>query len=267
MLSPFPGMDPCIETQRNWSDFHHDLAAEIRARLNTKIQPDYYAIAVTYVAYDVIEIAHSDTRATFPDVGLWRTQGRAPGASAAAVLEAVIDPPQIQSVVKLEAPFRFANVEVREAGTDRLVTAIEILSPVNKRAGREREKYLRKRRELLRSEAHVMEIDLLRSGERSPLEILPPPAPYYVTLGRANQRPTIDVWAIQLESRLPVVPVPLLTPDPDVPLDLGSVVRSVYERGAYATRLDYRQPVPPPALTEEQAAWVEDLLDPYRHQE
>ena len=265
MPSPFPGMDPYIEIQRNWSDFHHGLTDEIRARLNTTIQPDSYALTVTYMAYDAIEIAHSNTRATFPDVGLWRTHGRTPVSGATAVLEAVIDPPQTQSVVKLEAPFRFANVEVREAGIDRLVTAIEILSPVNKRAGREREKYLRKRRELLRSEAHVMEIDLLRSGERSPLEIPPPLAPYYVTLGRANQRPTIDVWAIQLEARLPVVPVPLLAPDPDVPLHLGAVVRSVYERGAYATRLDYHQPVPPPALNEEQAAWVEDVLDAYRN--
>lgn len=264
MPSPFPGMDPYIETQRNWSDFHHDLAGEIRARLNTTIQPDYYAIAVTYVAYDVIEIAQSDKRATFPDVGVWRSGSNKLSGGASALLEAVIDPPQSQSLVKLEAPFRFANVEVREAGTDTLVTAIEILSPVNRRTGREREKYLRRRRELLRSEAHVMEIDLLRSGECSPLEIPPPSASYYVTLARANQRPTIDVWAIQLDARLPVLPVPLLAPDPDVPLDLGAVVRSVYERGAYGTRLDYRQPVPPPALDEQQAALVEELLAAYR---
>jgi len=37
-------------------------------------------------------------------------------------------------------------------------------------------------------------------------------------------------------------------------------VQAVYERGGYATRIDYRQPVPPPPLEPEQQAWVEQLL-------
>jgi hypothetical protein len=211
MPSPFPSMDPFIESRRIWSDFHLDLAAEIRAHLNAQIQPGYYATAVTYVTYDVI-------------------------------------------MVPLEVPVRLARVEVREADADTLVTAIEILSPINKRLGRERQKYLRKRRALLRSEVHVMELDLLRGGERSPLETSLPPAPYYVTLARVEHRPYVDVWPIQLTTRLPVLPVPLSAPDPDVPLDLGTLVSAVYERGGYATRIDYRQPVPPPPLAPEQQA-------------
>jgi Protein of unknown function (DUF4058) len=105
-----------------------------------------------------------------------------------------------------------------------------------------------------------MELDLLRGGERSPLETVLPPAPYYVTLARVEHRPYVDVWPIQLEVRLPVLPVPLSTPDPDVPLDLGTIVPAVYERGGYATRIDYRQPVPPPPLVSEQQAWIEHLL-------
>ncbi|MBV7336250.1 DUF4058 family protein [Chloroflexi bacterium TSY] len=37
-----------------------------------------------------------------------------------------------------------------------MVTAIEILSPINKRKGRERQKYLRKRQERLRSDVHLI---------------------------------------------------------------------------------------------------------------
>jgi hypothetical protein len=235
-------MDPYIESRRIWSDFHHGLADEIRAQLNVQIQPDYYATAVTYVTYDVIEVTQPKPRTVSPEVGVWCTGH---GSSKPGVV-AVIDPPPAQSVAPLETPVRLANVEVREAGTDILVTAIEILSPINKRSGREREKYLRKRRELLHSEVHAMELDLWRGGERSPLEIPPPPAPYYVTLARADNRPYVDVWPIQLEGRLPVLPVPLLAPDLDVPLDLGAIVQTVYERGGYATRIDYRQPIPPP---------------------
>jgi hypothetical protein len=109
-----------------------------------------------------------------------------------------------------------------------------------------------------------MEIDLLRAGERSPLETSLPPASYYVTLARIEHRPYVDVWPMQLTGRLPVLPVPLSTPDPDVPLDLGAVVQAVYERGGYATRIDYRQPVPPPPLEPEQQAWVEHLLAAHR---
>jgi uncharacterized protein DUF4058 len=256
MPSPFPGMDPFIESRRIWSDFHLDLAAEIRAYLNACIQPGYYATAVTYVTYDVIEVAQSRPRAVSPDVSVWRTELPSPTPGAMAV----IDPPLAQSTVPLEVPMRLANVEVREAGTDTLVTAIDILSPINKRPGRERQKYLRKRRELLRSEVHVMELDLLRGGERSPLETALPPASYYVTLARIDHRPYVDVWSIQLAARLPVLPVPLTAPDPDVALDLGAMVPTVYERDGYATRIDYGQPVPPPPLEPAQQAWVGHLL-------
>jgi hypothetical protein len=70
MPSPFPGMDPYIESRRTWSDFHHGLADEIRAQLNVQIQPGYYATAVTYVTYDVIEVVQTKPRAVSPDVGV-----------------------------------------------------------------------------------------------------------------------------------------------------------------------------------------------------
>ena len=256
MSSPFPGMDPYIEARREWPDFHADLAGEIRARLNAVLQANYYATTIVYTAYDVIEIAQRDTHSISPDVSIWRT-GPQPFAMAAV---AVIDPPLVQGQILLEVEVRLANVEVRETGTDRLVTAIEILSPVNKRSGPQREKYLRKRQELFRSEVHIMEIDLLRGGKRSPLAVALPLAPYYVTLGRARNRPRVDIWPIQLHDRLPRLPIPLLYPDSDVALDLGAIVRDVYERGAYTKRIDYTQPVPPPELTSEEQAWVTQLL-------
>ena len=107
MPSPFPGMDPFIESRRIWSDFHLDLAAEIRAHLNARIQPGYYATAVTYVTYDVIEVAHAEPRAVSPDVSVWRTDLRVPTPGAMAV----IDPPSVQSMVPLEVPLRLARVE------------------------------------------------------------------------------------------------------------------------------------------------------------
>ena len=146
----------------------------------------------------------------------------------------------------MELPLRLFTVEVLRAGELELVTAIEILSPVNKQRRHEaRAEYLRKRRELLRSAAHLIEIDLLRAGLRPPLDAPVPPAPYYITLSREERRPCVDVWPIQLADTLPTIPVPLAEPDPDVLLDLSAAVAAVYRarRLRHADRL-FAAPAP-----------------------
>ena len=257
MPSPFPGMDPYIEHPEVWSDFHGGLAYEIRSELNTMIQPRYVARLVPRVTYEVLEIEES--RNVRADVAVWRSRPTAEASTRGS--GAAIAPAPVESLVAMEVPLRLYEVEVRETGTLRLVAAIEILSPVNKQPGHEaRDEYLRKRRELLRSGAHLMEIDLLRDGQRPPLDRPVPSAPYYVTLSRVERRPRVEVWPIQLRDNLPTVPVPLLEPDPDVPLDLGAVVSRVYERGGYATLIDYSQPPPRPPLPDEDAAWLDEHL-------
>ncbi|MFQ5857966.1 MAG: DUF4058 family protein [Anaerolineae bacterium] len=255
MLSPFPGMDPYLEATGIWQDFHDHLAPEIAARLNPLIRPRYYAALVPYVTYEEVEIAAP--RGGRPDVGvlhLHRAEDHGPVSVAIA-------PPPAESRILLEFPLRLHSVEVRAAGNDVLVTSIEILSPVNKQPGHEAfDAYRRKRRALLHSDVHLMEIDLLRKGERPPLVDPVPPAPYYVTLGRAQRRPVVEVWPLRLQEPLPTVPVPLLPPDPDVPLDLGAAVAAIYERGAYDLRIDYRQPPPLPPLLPEDEAWVHERL-------
>ncbi len=251
MPSPFPGMDPYIEDPQLWSDFHGNLAPEIQGRLNQQIQPRYFARLTPYVTYEVVKVA--EVRGVRPDVGVWQPQP-ASGEGLAGV--ATITPAPVESQVALELPLRLYSVEIRTTDTQQLVTVIEILSPVNKRLGHEAYlDYRRKRRDFLRSSVHLLEIDLLRGGERPPLERPVPPAAYRVVLSRADRRPTVEVWPIQLTEKLPVLPVPLLEPDPDMPLDLGVAVASVYERGAYA-----RQPPPPPPLAEEDTTWLDNLL-------
>jgi hypothetical protein len=250
-------MDPYIEHPNVWSDFHSDLAGEIRAQLNPKIQPRYVARLVPLVTYDLVEVAQ--TRGIRPDVAVWQSDASQTSSGGVAV---AIPPAPAESAVVIEMPLRLLSIEIHLVETLELVTAIEILSPVNKRPGHEAHaSYLRKRRELLRSEAHLMEIDLLRGGVRPPLERPVPTAPYYVVLSRVDRRPHVAVWPIQLQDDLPLLPVPLLEPDPDVPLDLAAVVADVYERGGYASIIDYTMPPPPPPLTQSQSAFVETLLN------
>jgi hypothetical protein len=257
MNSPFPGMDPFVEDRSIWSDFHNDFAGELRARLNQIIRPGYFATLAPYVTYEVIEISTSKLHGIRPDVGVLKTSPSTPAARATLA----VDPPQAHSSTEVELPLELMSVEVRQAGSNRLVTAIEILSPVNKQRGHEaRADYLRKRRELLRSQTHFIEIDLLRGGERTPLDPAVARAPYYVSLSRVEDRPRLDVWTIQLDARLPRIPVPLADRDPDAVADLGEIMHSVYERGGYDARIDYRLPVPPPALFEADARAVAAIL-------
>jgi hypothetical protein len=249
-------MDPYLEAPRRWLDFHNDLAAEIRAALNRSLDPHYLASLTSSVAYEVVEIARH--RTVQPDVSVWESSP-APDRPSATVT--AIAPAPVESSIPLEVPILLYRVEIRTVAEEQLVTVIEILSPSNKRAGHEdTEEYRRKRRDFLRSSVHLMEIDLLRGGQRPPLVEPVPPAPYYVVLSRVNRRPTVEVWPIQLAYSLPLVPVPLLEPDPDVPLDLQAAVASVYERGAYSRAVDYQSPPPPPPLSEEEAEWVAQLL-------
>lgn len=257
MPSPLPGMDPYIEQPDVWSDFHGRLAEQISGELNKVIQPRYVARLTPRVTYEIVEIERP--RGVRPDVGVWGRRDDAGGLGGPQT--AVLTPPPAHSRVALELPLRLFTVEVLTAGELELITAIEILSPVNKRPRHEaRRMYLRKRRELLRSAVHLIEIDLLRAGRRPPLDEPVPAAPYYVVLSRDEHRPTVDVWPIQLCDKLPTIPVPLAEPDPDVPLDLSAVVAAVYERGGYATLIDYSQPPPPPAFSDADSAWLDEHL-------
>ena len=259
MPSPFPGMDPYLEAIGIWHDFHDNLASEIQARLNPHLRPRYYAALAVYMTYEELEIAvpHSGR----PDVGVLHLHDAGSRESAPSA----IAPAPVESRVLLEFPLRLHSVEIRTVSEHRLVTSIEILSPVNKQPGHEAfDTYRRKRRALLHSDAHLLEIDLLRGGERPPLVDPVPPAPYYITLSRAQRRPVVEVWPVRLQDPLPTVPVPLLPPDPDVPLDLGAAVATVYERGAYDLRIDYDSPPPPPPLPPEDEAWVRERIRQWR---
>jgi hypothetical protein len=150
------------------------------------------------------------------------------------------------------------SVEIRDTSQRQLATAIEILSPTNKR-GEGRREYLTKRQRILLSDVHLMEIDLLRAGERVPMQQALPRQPYFVFLSRAEERPLTDVWPIALCEPLPSVPVPLLAGDADIWLDLQAAFTAAYDLPGYDLIVDYSQP-PDVPLTPEEAVWAEAHL-------
>ncbi len=244
MPSPFPGMDPYLEGSF-WSPVHHSLAEEILRQLAPRLRPRY--VALPEERY-VVEI--QDTRSDiYPDGGI--------APSEIAEVSAERQPLRLPTVIP--SPVPLVTVEIRSTGGRRLVTAIEILSPANK-SGEGRREYLAKRQKILRSSAHLVEIDLLRRGRRVPMRQELPKASYFVLVSRAEDRPMTDVWPIALDQSLPTVAVPLLDGDPDVALDLQEAVSNIYDLRGFDLLLDYSQP-PEVPLDPDNARWARGLLD------
>jgi hypothetical protein len=152
---------------------------------------------------------------------------------------------------------RVPFLEIRDRQSRELVTVIELLSPSNKRRGDDRGKSLDKRRGVLKSTAHLIEIDLLRGHDPMPLEGRAECA-YSVLVSRAERRPVVDFWPIGLRDRLPVIPVPLRAPDSDARVDLREAVDQVYDEAGYAHFL--YDGVPDPPLSTEDAEWARQFL-------
>jgi hypothetical protein len=108
---------------------------------------------------------------------------------------------------------------------------------------------------------HLIEIDLLRSFPRMPFDEPLPPAHYIVMVSKAGERPYSNVWPINVRQSLPTIPIPLLQPDPPVPLHMGQALRTAYERARYDLRVDYSKPAIPP-LSPADAEWAETLSTP-----
>lgn len=68
--------------------------------------------------------------------------------------------------------------------------------------------YRAKRQRLYESGVHLLEIDLIRRGERPFRYPNAPKAHYWATLVRAGSGRT-DIWAFNIQNPLPLVPVPL----------------------------------------------------------
>lgn len=150
---------------------------------------------------------------------------------------------------------REAYLNVIDSAQRSVVAVIEVLSPANKTLGSAGlESFERKRREIMRSSSHWIEIDLLRSGRSLSARRHIEPCEYLVHVSNAARRPRGMLWPIRLSQRLPVIPIPLRPDDPDAPLDLQSVLTIAYDRAGYDLEIDYRaEPVPP--LTPEWAEW------------
>lgn len=253
MKSPFPGMDPFVEDPAFWEDFHRRLISELADYLLQYLPESYDAHIDERVR--LVEADRGAVGSRLPDVSVnWRDEANprsVPQTSALATLDPVSIP-----MASLEER-RDVWIEILHLPERRLVTAIEVLSPTNKR-GEDALDYHNRRLELYTRHVNLVEIDLLRGGDRLALTRPLPPGDYYVFVTR-QRKPIVNVYSWGLIDPLPTVPVPLQPPDGDIALGLAEVFESTFSRGQYARRLRYDVSQVPP-FAPDQAKWVAERL-------
>jgi hypothetical protein len=243
-------MNPYLEQDDAWQGFHQTFIPVAREMLMEQVRPTYF-VKVEEQLF-IHELPGEERRLLGrSDVSITtRPLSGAPRSSE------VLDRPtpvRIPTAVDVE---RHSFLEIRDRRNRELVTVLELLSPSNKR-GEDRGQYLAKRHSLLRSPVHLVEIDLLRGGPRLPFDDLPE-CEYCVLVSRAEKRPEGEAWPIRLRDRLPRIPVPLRSGDPDARLDLQALLHRVYDAAGYDTFIYTGQPEP--ALRPEDAEWPRQFL-------
>jgi hypothetical protein len=229
-------MNPYLEHEDAWHNFHVAFPSAVIAQLDPLVGPDFF-----------LKIDEHVHLRELPDDGRLRF-GRLDARAGQSASQ-----PRLPAVDEERIPF----LEIRDCRDRRVVTVIELLSPSDKKPGDGWHRYQSERTSLLNTSTHLVEIDLLRGGRRMP-PVEPGAEDYCVLVSLAPRRPMMGWYPIRLRERLPVILVPLDPYHFPVPLDLQAVIHRLYDDGGYAKFLYETEPDPP--LSPEDAAWAREIL-------
>lgn len=250
MSSPFPGMNPYLEQETVWHDFHQTFIVAMSNALVPQVRPTYL-VKLEQLLF--IDGGSTDARSSLrPLAAIPPTD-----ISSNRIPQTTLHPPVIARLPLNVDIEKHAYIEIRDRESRELITVIELLSPSNKKTGSDREQYLAKRRHLSATGVHLVELDLLRGHPRLPLENLPD-CDYYAMVARAEEHPVAGIWPLRLRERLPEIPIPLRPPDPDARLDLQAVLHRVYDDAGYEDYIYRGRPSPPLHPTD--AQWANEFL-------
>jgi hypothetical protein len=264
MPSPFPEMDPYLEHPDIFPDFHDSFVTYLRESLQPRLPEPYYAVIGRLAWIEVSE------RYIGPDVDVVaarRSERTARESASVAIANRSATEPLVVHVPHDERIEPLVEIYIGRGSARRLVTSIEVLSLTNKTPGeRGRDLYLRKKQEILGSQVHLVEIDLLRGGRHTtavPLDRLAAeagPFDYHVSIHHFDNLEDYFVYPVRLPDPLPTIAIPLLPDEPVVSLDLQAVFDRTYDAGPYQREIDYLPAHLEPPLTPENANWAKQLL-------
>jgi Protein of unknown function (DUF4058) len=239
MPSPFPGMNPYLEHPELFPGVHHYLISEIARFLSPQLRPKY-RVAVEVRMYETTD--DNSLVIGIPDVTV--KSRNLQDLNVTNITNVAVAPTKVNSEpVKVKIPMPIAvkegYLEVREVGTEKLITTIEILSPANKRQGKGRNMYEEKREQVLASRTNLVEIDLLRRGNSMPIFENDTHSSYRILVCRGDSRPNADLYAFNLPDVIPSFPLPLRAGDTEPILDLQNLLNNVYDLYGYDLVVNY----------------------------
>lgn len=243
MPSPFPGMNPYMEAR---AGVHLHLLANFGQQLASQIRPRYRIHTERDLQLDA-------------EPGKFRPDLRLQRFDPTAQMERKVAATTTPSLITENLPYSDTDIpphlEIITPDGE-VVTIIEVLSPINKEG--EYQSYLTKRYRLLKAGISLVEIDLLRDGERIPLATSVN-APYLAAVSRAWEYPQAHIWHISWQTPCPILPIPLRPDEAEASLDLKTALDQAYEV-EFEGFIDYRQPPPgtlPPVWQQEINALLE----------
>lgn len=243
-------MDPYLEHPSLWPDVHNRLIVAIADALTAQVAPNYYI--------------RLERRAYFLGPNDLEFIGR-PDLSVIARTE----PQHLSALpladiggIEVEVPFSEevgeSFLEVHETTSSKLITVLELLSPVNK-LGKGRAEYEEKRQYIFASRTNLIELDLLRAGEPMPTSSTVQ-SDYRILVMRGSRRRHGQLYPFNLRQPIPAFPLPLLPGDKEPIVDLNTILHHLYERARFDLGLDYSQP-PLPPLNESDQEWAQALIN------
>ena len=221
MPSPFPGMDPYLESESLWPIFQHQLVAALYQILLPGLVDRYRA--------RISERRYTTSQPLFTSV--------------------------------LQQEHLEESIEIRHRSDGRLVTRIEVISPGNRTTTIGRASYLASRRDARNQGASLVEIDLVLQGKpmldysREGLPVYH----FALPVTRSTHPDSYEIYTTTLQKRLPRFKIPLADDDRDAVLDLQAAFTRSYDQAKLDERIDYRLE-PPVPLDDDDRRWLAEWL-------
>lgn len=252
---PFPGMDPWLEHPSLWGDVHFRIIAALASYLSPLLTPHYYVAVGTHT---YITTPPKTPSIRYPDVAIVETN---PGGVVKAIPAAagLIAATPVFVEVQLPDTVEEAYLEIREPTRGDVITAIEVLSLLNKQPGAGREKYLQKCLEIFSTYTHLVEIDLLRDWPPMPFAGTAKSSHYRILVRRGEEGSRARLYPFNVQDPIPRFLLPLQAGDAEPVVDIGQLLKQIYLEASYRQRLNYAQP-PVPILGEKDVEWAQRLL-------
>jgi hypothetical protein len=246
-------MDPYLEAR--WTDVHGSMLQSVKQLLQPMLPEGLRARTEERIFLEEDDGEHVSYRRDVVIVQ-GRQSPRPSGAAALAKAPLVVEFPN-EAITDTWLQI----IDTRNG--NKVVTAIELLSPANKAAGPFDQLYQRKVHDYGRAGVNLVEIDLLRCS-RARLKVRWSGLPiesrgsYLICVRRGSSSHRWECVPFSIRDPIPDIVVPLREGDPDLKIALRPAIEHAYVAGAHDD-IDYNQP-PDRPLSAEDEAWADQLL-------